>query len=41
MCEYSQEGICEIRCGIADDPSCDGSEQEMHQCCYIEVEKED
>lgn len=36
-CKWSDEdGECELRCGIADDPTCDGSEAEQYECAYVD-----
>lgn len=35
MCKHCEDGLCEIRYGIADDPSCNGTMEEMSQCNYI------
>ena len=31
-----EDGWCELRDGIADDDSCNGSEREMWECNYVE-----
>lgn len=36
-CRWSDEdGECELRCGIADDSTCDGSEVEQYECAYVD-----
>lgn len=40
-CKWCIDNECELRCGIADDPSCDGSIMEMEECAYVDVEEEE
>ena len=32
----TEEGLCELRCGIADDDSCNGTTEEMRECNYVD-----
>ena len=36
MCKWCDGKMCELRCGIADDPRCDGSDDEMYECGYVD-----
>ena len=35
-CKWCTDGNCELRGGIADDESCNGSYEEMCECSYVE-----
>lgn len=36
-CKWSVDGECELRVGIADDPSCDGTAEEIEECGYVDT----
>ena len=40
-CQWSVDGICECRDGIADDPKCDGTFEDMWWCNYVDSPYDD